>query len=140
MSKHYYSAIYQIITTGHWITDQVTRELKEFGISEPQFNVLRILKGAKGSPLTVETIQKGMVQKSSNITRLIDKLIIKGLVDRRECAENRRKMDITITEEGSSLLKILNKKVEELHHPMMDNLSPEELDTLSSLIIKLKSN
>ncbi|RNC85482.1 MAG: MarR family transcriptional regulator [Balneola sp.] len=140
MSKQYYSAIYQIITTGHWITDQVTKELKEFGISEPQFNVLRILKGAKGSPLTVETIQKGMVQKSSNITRLIDKLIIKGLVDRKECAENRRKMDITITEEGSSLLETLNKKVDELHHPMMDNLSPEELDSLSSLIIKLKSN
>lgn len=140
MNTHYFSAIYQIITTGHWITDQVTRELKEYGISEPQFNVLRILKGAKGNPITVETIQKGMVQKNSNITRLIDKLLIKGLVERKECAENRRKMDITITEEGSSFLELLNKKVHDLHQPMMNNLTEEELDTLSSLIIKLKSN
>lgn len=139
MNNYYFSAIYQIITTGHWITDQVTKELKEFGISEPQFNVLRILKGAKGSPLTVETIQKGMVQKNSNITRLIDKLLTKGLVDRKECAENRRKMDITITKEGSALLEILNKKVHEFHQPMMDKLTQEELNSLSSLIIKLKS-
>lgn len=139
MNKHYFSAIYQIISTGHWITDQVTKELKTFDISEPQFNVLRILKGSAGSPLTVETIQKRMIQKSSNITRIIDKLLSKGFVERKECAENRRKMDITITKKGLSQLEILNERVLFLHQPMMKNLSNDELNMLSNLIIKLKS-
>lgn len=139
MSKNYFSAIFQIISTGHWITDQVTKELKEFDISEPQFNVLRILKGSVGTPLTVESIQKRMIQKSSNITRIIDKLLSKGFVERKECVENRRKMDITITKNGIKQLEVLSKRVQSLHQPMMNNLNPDELKTLSNLIIKLKS-
>lgn len=139
MNKDYFSAILQIISTGHWITDQVTKELKEFDISEPQFNVLRILKGAKKTPLTVAAIQKRMIQKSSNITRIIDKLLSKGFVERKECVENRRKMDISITKKGLEHLKVLDKKVQSLHQPMMNNLNPDELKTLSNLIIKLKS-
>lgn len=139
MSKNYFSAIFQIISTGHWITDQVTKELKEFDISEPQFNVLRILKGSIGTPLTVESIQKRMIQKSSNITRIIDKLLSKGFVERKECVENRRKMDITITKNGIKQLEVLSKRVQSLHQPMMNNLNPDELKTLSNLIIKLKS-
>lgn len=139
MSKDYFSAIFQIISTGHWITDQVTKELKEFDISEPQFNVLRILKGSIGTPLTVESIQKRMIQKSSNITRIIDKLLSKGFVERKECVENRRKMDITITKNGIKQLEVLSKRVQSLHQPMMNNLNPDELKTLSNLIIKLKS-
>ncbi|MEQ9266863.1 MAG: MarR family transcriptional regulator [Balneolaceae bacterium] len=139
MSKNYFSAIFQIISTGHWITDQVTKELKEFDISEPQFNVLRILNGSVGTPLTVETIQKRMIQKSSNITRIIDKLLSKDFVERKECAENRRKMDIIITKNGIKQLEVLNKKVQLLHRPMMNNLNSDELKMLSNLIIKLKS-
>lgn len=139
MSKNYFSAIFQIISTGHWITDQVTKELKEFDISEPQFNVLRILKGSVGTPLTVEAIQKRMIQKSSNITRIIDKLLSKDFVERKECPENRRKMDITITKNGIKQLEVLNKKVQLLHQPMMNNLNSDELKMLSNLIIKLKS-
>ncbi|MEM6377584.1 MAG: MarR family transcriptional regulator, partial [Bacteroidota bacterium] len=70
MNKVYFQAIYEIITTGHWITDEVTKTLKEFGVTEPQYNVLKILKGAKGEPLTVGGILDNMVQRSSNITRI----------------------------------------------------------------------
>ena len=90
MDNQYFQAIFQIIRTGHWITDQVSRELKEFGITEPQYNVLRILRGAKGEPLTVQRILKSMVQRSSNITRIVDKLLAKGYVNRQECPSNRR--------------------------------------------------
>lgn len=139
MNKEYFQTIYQIIMTGHWITDQVSKELKEYGITEPQYNVLRILKGAKGEPITVQQILDNMVQRSSNITRLVDKLIKKGLVERKECPTNRRKMDITITSSGVDMLDILNEKVAAFHQPFMDNLTPEELETLKGLIIKLKS-
>lgn len=134
----FYQAIHQIIRTGHWITDQVSIELKEYDITEPQFNVLRILRGRKEAPITVQEIQEKMVQRTSNVTRIIDKLMVKKLVDRKECPSNRRKMDITITQKGKEFLKTLDKKVQAFHAPMKGNLSDEELNQLKSLIIKLK--
>ncbi len=139
MNEKYFQTIFQIIRTGHWITEQISRELKEFGITEPQYNVLRILKAGKGKPLTVQRILESMVQRSSNITRIVDKLQAKKLVHRQECPTNRRKMDISITESGLKVLEQLDKKVHDFHQPMMENLSNEELETLKNLIIKLKS-
>ena len=134
----YYEAMLEIIKTGHWITDSVSRELKEFDIYEPQFNVLRILRGAKGKPISANSILEKMIQRSSNITRIVDKLTAKGLVERTLSIDDRRKMDIVITTKGLELLKKLDKKVEALHKPMMNNLNAEEAETLKRLIIKLK--
>ena len=135
----YYNTIHEIILTGHWITDQVSCELKEYDITEPQYNVLRILKYQNGVPIAVQDIQKQMVQRSSNVTRIIDKLLSKEMVERVECPTNRRKMDVTITEKGSQFLSVLDKKVAHFHEPMKSNLTEQELDTLHELIIKLKA-
>ena len=135
-----FRAVHQLIRTGNWITDKVSRDLKEFGISEPQFNVLRILRGRKGVPIAVQNIQEKMVQRSSNVTRIIDKLLTKGLVSRKECPSNRRRMDITITNSGEALLLQLDKRVEESHQPMSKNLNTEECRQLENLIIKLKGD
>jgi len=134
----YFEAIYEIIRTGHWITDSITKELKEYGIYEPQYNVLRILRGAKGKPISVNSILENMVQRSSNVTRIVDKLEIKGLVERTLSTEDRRKMDIVITNDGIQLLKKLDKKVADFHKPMMNKLSVDESVTLKQLIRKLK--
>ena len=139
MDKEYYQTVYEIITTGHWITDEITKALKEYGVTEPQYNVLRILRGAKGEPITVGDILDKMVQRSSNITRIVDKLVVKNYVNRKECPTNRRKMDITITEEGTDILKQLDTKVHAFHQPFINKLDKEELNTLKSLIQKLKS-
>jgi len=138
MNKPFYTAIMEIIRTGHALTDNVSRELKEFGIYEPQFNVLRILRGAKGEPLGVNEILNRMITKSSNVTRIVDKLEAKGLVSRTMCPADRRKMEILITEEGLILLKKLDKKVEALHKPYINNLTIEESEKLVQLIQKLK--
>ncbi len=136
----YFIAVFEIIRTGHWITDQVSKELKEFGIYEPQYNVLRILRGATGKPVSVNNILEKMVQPSSNVTRIVDKLAARGLVDRQLCPDDRRKMDITITEAGKELLKKLDAKVHKLHEPMMQNLTQKEAVKLKDLIRKLKGN
>ena len=120
------------------MTDSVSKELKEYDIYEPQFNVLRILRGAKGKPVSVNTILDNMIQRSSNVTRIVDKLEAKGLVKRTLCTKDRRKMDIIITDEGLTLLKKLDKKVKALHKPMMHNLTEEEAITLKHLIKKLR--
>lgn len=133
----YYQAILEIIKTGHWFTDQVSRELKEYGIYEPQFNVLRILRGA-GHQVSVSYILQRMIQPSSNVTRIVDKLESRGLVDRRLCPDDRRKMDVSITKEGLALLKKLDAKVDNLHQPLKDNLTEGEALQLKKLIQKLK--
>lgn len=133
-----YNAVYQLIKTGHWITESVSKELKEFDIYEPQFNVLRILQGSKGTPISVNAILERMIQPSSNVTRIVDKLEAKGLVERTLCGSDRRKMDIIITKEGSKLLLKLNKKVADFHEPVMKNLTNEEFKTLELLIKKFK--
>ncbi len=138
MNKEFSKAILAIIRTGHWLTDSVSRELKEYNISEPQFNVLRILRGAKGQPISVNTILEKMIQRSSNVTRIVDKLTQRGLVERTLCSTDRRKMDIIITSEGLELLKKLDIRVQELQKPMANNLSSEEAETLRNLIYKLK--
>ena len=138
--KYVFEAIHEIIRTGHLFTDSVSKELKEFDIYEPQFNVLRILRGAKGQAISVNTILDNMLQRSSNVTRIVDKLIQKGLVERTLCEQDRRKMDIVITQSGLDLLLKLDKKVYDFHEPMLTNLSKSEAETLKKLIIKLKGN
>lgn len=134
----YFMAVLEIIRTGHWITDRISRELREFDIYEPQYNVLRILRGTKGRPVSVNEILEKMIQPSSNVTRIVDKLAARALVDRRLCTDDRRKMDIIITEAGEALLEKLDKKVYDFHKPMMHNLDKEEALTLKRLIRKLR--
>lgn len=139
MNKAYYTAMHAIIVAGHRITDEITRALKEDDISEPQYNVLRILRSANGKPVSVGTIQAGMVQRSSNVTRIVDKLMAKKLVVREECSTNRRKKDIAITQKGIDLLARLDEKVHAYHKPYSGKLSAEELNTLEALIKRLRS-
>lgn len=140
MNNLYFETIIELIRTGHWLTDSISKELKEYDIYEPQFNVLRILKSAKGTPISVNRILDRMIQKSSNVTRIIDKLEAKGLVERTLCSNDRRKMDIILTYNGDELLNALNKKVRKFHKKLENNLSQKELETLFTLITKLKGN
>ena len=138
MIKEYYKTNFEIITTGHWITDQVGQALKQADTTEPQYNVMRILSEAKGKPVSVSQILDGMVQQNSNVTRIVDKLLLKGFVKRKECPTNRRKMDISLTKAGEKHLKKLDRIVFRFHKPMIENLSIEELETLRTLIIKFR--
>jgi DNA-binding MarR family transcriptional regulator len=137
MNKSYFTAIHQIITTGHWLTDQISKELRVFSITEPQYNVLKILESSEEVPCTIQKIQDHMVQQSSNVSRIIDKLLLKGYVDRQTCPSNRRKMDITLTDSGKAMLKKLDQIVLRFHQPMIEKLDKKELDTLNHLITKL---
>ena len=82
-----------ILKAGSKVEEHLGEVLKAFDISLQQFNVLRILRGRKGIPANLQTVQKRMIHKMSNTTRLVDKLILKKLVVRKACKENRRKID-----------------------------------------------
>ena len=97
--------IITFIKTSCAVNDMLAQNLKPFGISLQQFNVLRILRGQNGVPANLSTVQELMVNKMSNTTRIIDKLIDKNFVDRDICKENRRKIELFITKDGLSILK-----------------------------------
>ena len=114
--------------------------LKSSGISLQQFNVLRILRGRKGVPANLQTVQKRMIHKMSNTTRLIDKLIEKNLVVRKICKDNRRKIEIFITDKGLEVLNQLDNKIQETEAAILQPLSLEDQKNLRSLINKITLN
>ncbi len=121
-----------------WIRDVITSALKPFDISIEQFNVLRILRGQKGNPTNLQDIQDRMISKMSNTTRLVDKLILKGYVERFTCEKNRRKVEIFITESGLKILDQIDPIVESKEKSITSNLSDEELRILNDLMTKLR--
>lgn len=130
--------IVNIIYTSNWISLKFTQALKHYDISMQQYNVLRILRGQKGSPATVNSITERMLDKSSNASRLVDKLKSKELLERRECPNDRRAVDILITEKGLTLLKELDKEMAHLEETLK-TLSEEEMKLMNDALDKLRS-
>lgn len=120
------------------ITDKFNEVLKPYGLSGEQFNVLRILRGQKNAVVNMNLIQDRMLTKNSNTTRLIDKLLNKELVTRAVCTDNRRKMNIKITQKGLDVLNELDVKVLVHENKFTDNLNLEELNQLNALLEKIR--
>lgn len=131
-------ALLNIVFTNYWLGEQMGGLLKAYDLSEQQFNVLRILRGQKGKPINLMDIQGRMLHKMSNATRLVEKLRIKGLVERVQCEMNRRKVEITITDRGLKILEELDPILEKNEKKVFKSLSDEEAIQLSELLDKLR--
>lgn len=131
--------VLNIMFTHHIVSDKFNELLKIYELSTEQFNVLRILRGQKGKPANMSIIQERMIAKTSNTTRLVDKLLLKGLVFREVCMHNRRKMEVTITEKGLELLKILDPEVIKHEKAFASNMTSDELETLNQLLEKFRT-
>jgi len=128
-----------ILYTQNVISEKFNEVLKGYDLSPEQFNVLRILKGQNGKSTNMCVIQERMIAKTSNTTRLVDKLLLKELVTREICPGNRRKMEIAITQKGLDLLTELNPKVDRHESLFAQNLDPEELEQLNILLEKFRT-
>ncbi|MGB6153657.1 MAG: MarR family transcriptional regulator [Pricia sp.] len=118
------------------INETIAATLKPYEVSLQQFNVLRILRGQNGKPANLSTLNERMVTKMSNTTRLVDKLLLKGLVERRTCPSNRRKIEITITDQGKGQLEKMDRAMTDAEDKILENLSHEELEQLNVLFDK----
>lgn len=125
--------------TGAYMKDNIISILKPFDISLEQFNVLRILRGQQGNPTNLQDIQRRMVSKMSNTTRLVDKLILKKYVERFICEENRRKVEIFITPKGLDFLRQVDPQIDKTERQLTSSLSEEELKTLNTLLTQLRN-
>ena len=130
--------ILNLLFTANVIQDKSAEVLKPYELSSEQFNVLRILRGQKGNPASLSCVQERMICKMSNTTRLIDKLIAKDMVKRSVCEQNRRKVDILITQKGLDLLKELDGPMNELNQSLVGKLSPQEAELFNEMLEKLR--
>ena len=118
------------------INETLTKALKPFEVSIQQFNVLRILRGRKGVPANLSTLNERMVSKMSNTTRLVDKLLQKGYVERVVCESNRRKVEISITPSGKQVLVHMDGTIKMAENELTKNFTKEELELLNQLLDK----
>ena len=131
--------VINIMFTSRIIEERANSFFKDYELTPQQYNVLRILRGQKGNPANLSTIQERMIDKSSNTTRLIDKLIQKGFVKRQICKKNRRKIEVFITDQGLTLLKKLDPITEKVNQNIMEKLSTNEQEKLNKLLDKLRN-
>ena len=131
------SVIIHLLKTNTFIVDSLSSVLKPYKISLQQFNVLRILRGQKGNPANLSTVQERMINRMSNTTRIIDKLVEKNYVIRNICKKNRRKIELFITPKGLNLLSTIDLTFEKEESKLTEKLSTEEHDEILTLFSKI---
>ncbi|WP_460945200.1 MarR family winged helix-turn-helix transcriptional regulator [Spirosoma daeguense] len=134
----YHRVMVNLIYTTNWVSDSQSRLLKPFGLTMQQYNVLRILRGQFPAPVKVSDITERMLDKMSNASRLVDKLVAKKFVLRTECPSDRRAVDVVITDKGMELLNQLDILQAEWDKVQTCKLTPEEATLLSQLLDRMR--
>lgn len=126
-----------IIYTGTWMTGQFDQITKQFGISRQQFNILRILRGAKDW-VNMNEVKNRMIEKSPNATRLCDKLLDKELIERQRCDEDRRVVHLKISEKGLELLAEVDVITQGNNMKYLENITDEEAVMISDILDRMR--
>tara|TARA_B110000908_G_C10034362_1_gene348869 strand:+ start:152 stop:616 length:465 start_codon:yes stop_codon:yes gene_type:complete len=127
-----------IIYSGNQFTLWNNRMLKQFSISSQQFNVLRILRGQKGNPISVKDMHSRMLDRSSNVSRLVDKLLSKLLIDRVVSPEDRRRVELTITKTGLQLLEQIDVLFKDHQQKIKNAITEDEAAMANKILDKLR--
>ena len=131
-------AVLNLHFTSHWLYRVFQEQLREFDISSEQYNILRILRGNHGGTYNLCDVQERMLNRTANTTRLVEKLRKRGLVSRQLNEEDRRRVDIAITQEGLGLLAEMDQVTEEMNRRTAKALTIEEARTLTQLLERLR--
>ncbi|MFN8267499.1 MAG: MarR family transcriptional regulator [Chitinophagales bacterium] len=129
-----------LLFTSSWLQNEFNRFFKKFSITRQQFNVLRILRGQHPNAASLGQITERMVERMSNATRLVEKLQQKGLVTREINLQNRRQLDIRITETGMTLIQKIDKVLIADNSPnRYKQVSAEELELLNDILNRIRN-
>jgi DNA-binding MarR family transcriptional regulator len=130
-------SVINLIYTYNWMTEKMNAIFDRESITGQQFNILRILRGA-GKPLSTLQIRQRMLDKMSDTSRIVDRLVLKGLVKKNTCEDDKRLVDVIITEKGKTLLRKFDGYQEEMDC-VFAALSTEEAKSLNRLLDKIRS-
>ena len=128
-----------VLYTYGWLIERIKNFLAMENITHQQFNILRILRGAFPQPLSTLQIRERMLDKMSDTSRIVDRLITKDLVKKTICPADKRLVDVVITEKGQELLKKIDKESDQVT-TIMANLSENDAEMLSSLLDRLRGS
>jgi DNA-binding MarR family transcriptional regulator len=132
----YQKAVVNVVFTYNWLTEKLKRVFEREDLTMQQFNILRILRGSH-TPLSTLQIRDRMLDKMSDTSRIVDRLIIKGLVKKVICKTDKRLVDVTITDKGKKILLLLDKAEDEMD-AIISDLSAAEVKTLNKLLDKMR--
>jgi DNA-binding MarR family transcriptional regulator len=135
--SYYNKAIINIVYTYGWINSHLKTELDKFNLTHQQFNILRILRGQHPNPATINLLKERMLDKMSDASRIVDRLVQKEFVSRCINKKDRRAADITITKKGLAILEQIHLDVS-MKNVLKNNLTEDEARELSDLLDKLR--
>jgi len=135
----YHKLAINILFTGHWLREKTSRQLKPFGLTPQQFNILRIARGQSPEGATISTLRDRMLDKQSDASRLIERLRQKGLLRRTISRKDRRSCKVTITDKGLKLLKKIDAN-EPLWHRSFKIVDESEAEIMNSLLDKIRGS
>ena len=127
-----------ILYTYGWTIEKIKRFLAREDITHQQYNILRILRGSFPDPLSTLQIRERMLDKMSDTSRIVDRMVLKGLVKKTPCPKDKRLVDVVITDKGQKLLKKLDADTQQIDS-IMNSLTETEAEMLSNLLDKLRS-
>ncbi|UXE67082.1 MAG: MarR family transcriptional regulator [Chryseotalea sp. WA131a] len=128
-------AVINLLYTANWLIDKNNAFFKSYRITNQQFNILRILRGQHPTKISGAEIKNRMIDKNSDVSRLLDRLIVKKLIEKSQCPNDKRAADVIITQSGLDLLAEIDKKMDQTDNDVM-NLSAKEAEQLSQLLDK----
>lgn len=128
-----------LLFTVNWLNDKYSSFFKETGITVQQYNVLRILRGQYPNYCNLKLVKERMLDKMSDVSRIVDKLVAKDLIVRNACPDDRRQVNILITEKGLNLLKSLDF-IDDETKKLFGNLSNKQVEILNDLLDELRNN
>jgi len=131
-------AMVNIMFTHAWMVDHIKSFVKSENITPQQYNILRILRGA-GEPLSTLQLRERMLDKMSDTSRIVERMVSKNLVQKAISEKDKRMVDVIITPRGVEVLENLDRRNEELD-AVVNHLSDDELETLNNLLDKLRNN
>jgi DNA-binding MarR family transcriptional regulator len=134
---NYHKLVINIAYTEGWLSNLFRCKFEKHNLTQQQFNILRILRGQYPSPATVNLLKERMIDKMSDASRIVDRLVQKGLVSRCTNTKDRRAVDIRISDEGMAILSTMDNEFK-TSDALKDNLTEEEAAQLSDLLDKLR--
>lgn len=136
-NEHQKAAVNLLFTYG-WLQEKIRQTIAPFDITMQQYNVLRILRGSFPEPISTLEIRKRMLDKMSDVSRIVDRLILKNLVEKRICESDKRLVDVVISPAGLNLLDATDAAEKEMD-AIMNGLSESEAALLNQLLDKLRA-
>ena len=127
-----------IIYTANWLNEKMGQILATEDITQQQYNILRILRGSD-APLSTLKIRERMLDKMSDTSRIVDRLIVKDLVEKTACVKDKRLVDITVTKKGLQLLEKLDALNEQIDS-ILKGVSEKEATTINQILDKLRED